>query len=120
MNRSGCSIHRKMVDGMPLLALRGVCDKLTATATKKIIQGLLDMDERTILLDMSDLVFTDEASYRILNDCCKNILNVEGYLILINPKPEVLKAADQMPLGMGCVVVNNLEEALIKAKKKAA
>ncbi|MHB0977654.1 MAG: hypothetical protein ACYC1U_10790 [Candidatus Aquicultorales bacterium] len=115
-----CSIYRKTVEGMPLVALRGVCDKVTAAAIKKIIQGLVDTGQRIILLDITDLVFDHASSYKLLNDCCMNILNVEGYLILINPKSEVLQAMKRIPLGQGCIVVADLEEALIKAGKKAA
>jgi len=78
-------ISIRSTDGIPHIVLAGECDAFTASFAHAAISSLISEGYRGIIVDISRLNFMDVAGFHALDDCCRQITESGGKLLLVNP-----------------------------------
>lgn len=107
-------IGLKSIDGVPLVAIAGECDAFTATYTHGALIALIGEGYTGIIVDISDLVFLDVAGFHALEDCCREMRDAGGKMLLVNPTKHVEEIYEILREQGGCEIVKSLDEAYVK------
>jgi anti-anti-sigma factor len=105
-------ISIKCTDGIPVIALAGECDAFTAAFTHAAIGSLITEGYKGIVIEISELKFMDVAGFHALDDCCRQMTEAGGKLLLVNPGEFVEEIYDILREKESCQVVKSVDEAM--------
>ncbi|HET8657578.1 MAG TPA: ATP-binding protein [Micromonosporaceae bacterium] len=102
-----------------LVHLRGRLDQVTAPAACATLLGCLTEQPTTVVVDVGDLVLTDDAALALLPAICRRAALWPGAAVLFcGPRPAMVKALDRLVVTRLVRVYGTQEEALAVADRR--
>lgn len=102
----------KATDGVPLVSLCGECDAFTAAFTHAAISSLITDGYKGIIVEIGGLKFMDVAGFHALDDCCRQMTEAGGKLLLVSSGGHVQEIYDILREKESCVIVRSIDEAM--------
>lgn len=106
------SLGSRTEGGWTVVDVKGEVDLFTAPKLREHIVGLVEDDERSIIVNLADVEFMDSTGLGVLVGALKRLKEKDGHLALVCPQGSVLRVLTVTGLNKVFAIYNSVEEAI--------
>ncbi|HEV8682206.1 MAG TPA: STAS domain-containing protein [Actinomycetota bacterium] len=105
------SLGSRTEGGWTVVDVKGEVDLFTAPKLREHIVGLVEDDERRIIVNLEDVEFMDSTGLGVLVGALKRLKEKDGHLALVCPQGSVLRVLTVTGLNKVFAIYASVEEA---------
>jgi anti-sigma B factor antagonist len=105
------SLGSRTVNGWTVVDVKGEVDLFTAPKLREHVVGLVEDDERRIVVNLEDVEFMDSTGLGVLVGALKRLKEKDGQLALVCSQGSVLRVLTVTGLNKVFAIYDSVEEA---------
>lgn len=105
------SLGSRTEGGWTVVDVKGEVDLFTAPKLREHVVGLVEEDERRIVVNLEDVEFMDSTGLGVLVGALKRLKEKDGQLALVCPQGSVLRVLTVTGLNKVFAIYDSVEEA---------